>query len=204
MLIYTEEALGKLNKKELITILLSLKSKVESASNEALDQVRQLNQKFESESSVVKQANSFLSKRLVDEERQCWASAQDSRRRKCLEVVGIPDCVQNNELEDKVLTIFKKISSEVSPRDIEACHRLKKDNDRVIVKFSRRKDCEQIMSAKKDLKHLKMQEFGLPGNRSIFTNVSLCPYYRMLWSKCKRLNDLGKSVIFAASNKPYL
>ena len=67
-----------------------------------------------------------------------------------------------------------------------------KDNDRVIEKFSRRKDCEQIMSVKKDLKHLKMQEVGLPGNRSIFINTSLCPYYRMLWSKCKRLHDLGK------------
>ena len=195
MLIYTEEALGKLSKKELITILLSFESKVESASNKILDQVRQLNQKFselEFENSVVKQANSLLSKRLVDQGRQCWANVQDSRRRKCLEVVGIPERVQNNELEDKVLTIFKKISSEVSPRDIEACHRLKKVNDRVIIKSSQRKDCEQIMSVKKELKHLKMQEFGLPGNRSIFTNISLCPYYRMLWSKCKRLHDLGK------------
>ena len=69
-----------------------------------------------------------------------------------------------------------------------------KDNDRVIEKFSRRKDCEQIMSVKKDLKYLKMQEVGLPGNRSIFVNTSLflCPYYCMLWSKCKRLHDLGK------------
>ena len=41
---YTEEALDKLNKKEFITILLSLQSKVESANNEILDQVRQLNQ----------------------------------------------------------------------------------------------------------------------------------------------------------------
>ena len=184
---YTKEALDKLNKKELITILLSLQSKVESANNEIIDQVRQLNQKFsqlESEYSIVKQANSLLSKRLVE----------------CLEVVGIPDSVQNNELEDKVLTIFKKIGSEVSPRDIEACHRLKKDNDRVIVKFSRRKDCEQIMSVKKDLKHLKMQEVGLPGNRSIFINTSLCPYYRMLWSKCKRLHDLGKISNFYISS----
>ena len=91
-----------------------------------------------------------------------------------------------------MLTIFEKIGSEVSPLDIEACHCLKKDNDRVIVKFSRRKDCEQIMSVKKDLKHLKMQEVGLPGNRSIFIKTSLCPYYCMLWSKCKRLHDLGK------------
>ena len=44
MSIYTEEALDKLNKKELITILLSLQSKVESANNEIVDQVRQLNQ----------------------------------------------------------------------------------------------------------------------------------------------------------------
>ena len=59
MSIYTEEALDKLNKKELITILLSLQSKVESTNNEILDQVRQLNQKFsqlEAENSVVKQA----------------------------------------------------------------------------------------------------------------------------------------------------
>ena len=194
MSIYTEEALDKLNKKELITILLSLQSKVESANNEILDQVRQLNQKFsqlESENSILKQANSLLSKRLVDMERQCWANTQYSRR-ECLEVVGIPDSVQNNELEDKVLTIFKKIGSEVSPRDIEACHRLKKDSGRVTVKFSRRKDCEQIMSMKKDLKHLKMQEVGLASNRTIFINTSLRPYYRMLWSKCKRLHNLGK------------
>ena len=38
-MIYTEEALGKLNKKALITVLLSLQSKVESAYNEILDQV---------------------------------------------------------------------------------------------------------------------------------------------------------------------
>ena len=112
MSIYTEEALDKLNKKELITILLSLQSKVESSNNEILDQVRQLNQKFnqlESEISIVNQANSLLSKRLVNMERQCWANAQYSRR-KCLEVMGIPDSVQNSELEDKVLNIFKKIA----------------------------------------------------------------------------------------------
>ena len=184
MSIYTEEALDKLNKKELITILQSLQSKVESANNEILDQVCQLNQKFN---------------QLVDMERQCWANTQYSRR-ECLEVVGIPDSVQNNELEDKVLPIFKKIGSEVSPRDTEACHRLKKDNDRVILKFSRRKDCEQMMSVKKDLKHLKMQEVGLPGNRSIFINTSLCSCYRMLWSKCKRLHDLGKISNFYISS----
>ena len=45
-----------------------------------------------------------------------------------------------------------------------------------------------------------MQEVGLPGNRSIFTNTSLCRYYRMLWSKCKRLHDLGKISNFYISS----
>ena len=167
---------------------------MESENNKILDHVRQLNQKFsqlEAENSVVKQANSLLSKRLVDMERQGWGNAQYSRR-ECLEVVSIPDSVQNNELEDKVPTIFKKTGSEVSPRDIESCHRLIKDNDRVIVKFSRRRNCKQIIPMKKDLKHLNMQKVGLPGNRSIFVDTRLCSYYRMLWSKCKRLHDLGK------------
>ena len=64
---------------------------------------------------------------------------------------------RKDKFEDKVLTFSKNIGSELLPLDIEACHRLKKDNDRVLVKFPRRKDCEQIMSVKKDLKHRKMQ-----------------------------------------------
>ena len=45
-----------------------------------------------------------------------------------------------------------------------------------------------------------MQKVVLPGNRSIFINTSLCPYYRMLWSKCKRLHDLGKISNFYISS----
>ena len=125
-----------------------------------------LNDKFsqlESENVVVKQANSLFSKRLVDMERQCWANAQYSRR-ECIEVVGIPNSVNNNELEDKVLTVFQKIWCELSPRDLEVCHRLRKNSDRVIVNISRRKDCEQIMSVKDDLKKVIMQDIGLSGN----------------------------------------
>ena len=114
-------------------------------------------------------------------ERQCWTNVQYSRE-ECLEVVGISASAQKNELKENVPIIFKKIGSEVSPRDIEACHPLKKDNDRVIVKFS------------------KMQEVGLPVNRSIFINTCLCPYYCMLWSKCKRIHDLGKISNFHISS----
>ena len=156
-------------------MVISLQSKETEKNDLILEEICKLNDKFsqlESENVVIKKANSLLAKRLVDMERHCWANAQYSRR-DCIEVVGIPNSINNNELEDKVLTVFQKIGCELSPRDFEACHRLRKNSDRIIVKFSHRKDCEQIMSVKKILKKVKMQDIGLPGNQSIFINTSL-------------------------------
>ena len=87
-------------------------------------------------------------------------------------------------LEDKMLTVFLKIVCELSLRDLKACHRLRKNSDKVIVKTSRCKGYEQILSVEKDLKKVKMQDIGLTSSQSIFVNTSLCPYYRMLLSQC--------------------
>ena len=76
---YTEEVLDKLNKGELIGMVISLQIKETEKNGLILEEIRKLNDKFsqfESENVVIKQANSLLSKRLVDTERQCWANAQ--------------------------------------------------------------------------------------------------------------------------------
>ena len=58
------------------------------------------------------------------------------------------------------------------------------------------------MSVKRDLPKVKLEDNGLTGSNSIFVNPSLCPYYRMLWSKSKRLLDLGKiNNFFVSSGK---
>ena len=94
---------------------------------------------------------------------------------------------------------FNKFGCEILSRDIEASHRLT-NNDRIILKFLRRKDCDQVLSVKRDLRKVKLKDIGLRGNNSIFINPSLCPYYRMLWSKSKRLLDLGKINNFYVSS----
>ena len=132
-------------------MVLSLQSKETEKNDLILDEIHQLNDKFsqiESESVVIKQANSLLSKRLVVMERQCWANVQYSSR-ECIEMVRIANGVNNSQLEDKVLIVFQKIGCEISPRDLEACHRLRKNSGRVIVKFSGHEDGEQIMSVKR-------------------------------------------------------
>ena len=84
---------------------------------------------------------------------------------------------------------------------IDGCHRPGKNNDRVIVKFTRRKDSKQVFQAKKDLKYLTAYDFDLPGATKIFVNQSLCPYYRILWSKTKRLQSMGKVNSFFISGR---
>ena len=96
--------------------------------------------------------------------------------------------------EGSVWKLQVKVGCEVFSRDIEACHRLM-NNDKVIDKFLRRKDCDQVMSVKTDLRKVKLEDILLRGINCIFISLSLCPYYRMLWSKSKRLLDLGSCSI---------
>ena len=120
-------------------------------------------------------------------------------RRQCLKVAGIPESVKKNELEDKVLKILKEVGCDSPSDNIEFCHRVGRHN-KVIIKFSKRKDCQEIFSVKKDLSKLDMKEVDLPEGIQIFVNQSLCPYYKSLWLKSKKLRSLGKFHSFFISN----
>ena len=89
-------------------------------------------------------------------------------------------------MEDKVSNIFAEIGVNVNERDIQVCHRLR-EKDRTIVKFVNRKDCTNILRVKKDLKHLDPTKLAFTEGTKIFINESLCPYYRGIWNKCKKL-----------------
>ena len=185
---YTEEALDKMLKRELIPIVLSLQNKI-TEDNNAIHKFNDNFAKLQAE-LVTRRVNSELCKRIVTVECQCWANAQYSRR-ECLEVAGIPRQVDDKNLETKVLSIFQKIGCTIDPTFTDDCHRLGKNNDRVIVKFTRRKDCKQILKVKKDLRNLDMEDLDLSRGTKIYINQSLCPYYRILWSKAKRLQNIG-------------
>ena len=56
-----------------------------------------------------------------------------------------------------------------------------------------------MLSIKKNLQKLKMEDIGLTGDNIVFINHSLCPYCRVLWSKSKVL-DMGKVNRLMVSN----
>ena len=79
MATYTNESLEKINKRDMINIVLSLQSKLDEANNRVVQEVRKLSDAFlklQSELAVSQQVNSLLSNRLTNMERQCWANAQ--------------------------------------------------------------------------------------------------------------------------------
>ena len=144
---------------------------------------------MEADIAVVKTVNDRLLERVVKTERHCWENAQYSRRD--LEIVGITNSIGNSGLEETVRGVFKKIGVEIDERDVQACHRLK-EKERTIVKFVNRKDCLQIHRVKKELKSRDPTELDFPESTKIFINESLCPYYRGIWNKCKKLRAIQK------------
>ena len=106
--------------------------------------------KTESDLTISRNVNVKLMERLVVTERKCWANEQYSRR-ECLEILGIPESVSDNALEDKIQGVLRGIDAEVDTENIELCHRLKGKGSkgRVILKLSKRKDVEKIKLNKK-------------------------------------------------------
>ena len=91
---------------------------------------------LESSLLLSRNTNSLLTTKITRLECDLHRMEQYSRR-ECLEFVGIPAPVKDDELEEKMIEILDSIGVACINDDIEACHRLK--SNRTIVKFSSRK-----------------------------------------------------------------
>ena len=81
-------------------------------------------------------------------------------RRNIIVISGIPDSIDNNQLEDSVTEILTDISINVASNDIEFCHRIGKKDSRIgstktIIHFVNRKHAKQALSNKKKLSQVK-------------------------------------------------
>ena len=105
----SEAALRKITKDEVIALTLEYQAKFDntlSNINKVLSELCNDFKKIESELSVSKNVNSKLHEQVVALERQCWGNSQFSRR-ECLEIIGVPDSISNDYLEETTLKIFE-------------------------------------------------------------------------------------------------
>ena len=88
--------------------------------------------------------------------------------------MGISSSAEKENLESKVCENVNKIGVTVTENDIEACHRLR--GNKTIVKFCKRKICQNVLRKKRSLKKAKPSDVDLSGETLLFINESLCSY----------------------------
>ena len=180
-------------KSDLARLVMDYQNKFDTILNNINSELLDLKNKFtkfESDLEISRNINNKLVEQVTRLERKCLENEQYSRR-ECTEISGIPQSIQQIDLQRTLLNVFDKIDASVELQNIEACHRLKSDDNgrsnKVIVKFSKHKDMVRIMNKKKSLKNANLDGTGLPRSTSLFINPNLCSYYKYLSPKCKAL-----------------
>ena len=124
--------------------------------------------KLSSQFIFVKDLKTLLEKCVIE-----WEKSQPKALWNNVEISGIPHEILDNNLEDKVIDIWKDAGIEIGHMDSEGCHRLpiSKNNaggtERVIVKFVNRKHSEDMLRLKKIVS----------SHSKVFISNSLCSYY---------------------------
>ncbi|XP_057291154.1 uncharacterized protein LOC130613821 [Hydractinia symbiolongicarpus] len=163
--------------------------------NDIVEQLRTENKVLRDEIDAMKEKNQEKDKFMLELEKDV-INLQQYVRRNNVEICGIPNSIDQDELQDKVIEIAKAIGVEFSESDVEACHRLyarENETKKTIVRFVNKKNCDLLHANKFKLKDSnsktkkKLREIGLKGN--IFINFNLSPYMKFLWGKCKRLHS---------------
>ena len=82
-------------------------------------------------------------------------SLQQYQRCNNIEITGSPSNVSDKNLEEEVADILNEISADVSPKDIEACHRVGlsiNNSKKTIVRFINRKHAKKALISRKNLR----------------------------------------------------
>ena len=122
----TFNALKKLTKEEWSNMVIAYQNKFDNMLSNINAEPTSLTDRFtkmESQLLVTRRVNDNLVKQNRILERRCAANEQYSRR-EWLEILGIPDSIPNNNLEETVLKIFNETGVTVNSRDVEGCPRL--------------------------------------------------------------------------------
>ena len=150
---YTESSLMRLNKEDLVRMLLDYQRKFNNIFDELKNDLNELKANFcklESDLHISRNVNGKLSDKLVVLERKCHANEQYSRR-ECLEISGISAEVGDKDNEKKVLEILDTTDAPVNTNSVEECHRIpsKDSSKKVILKLSSQRDSKRVLLNKK-------------------------------------------------------
>ena len=131
--------------------------------------------------------NNALVKQEASLRRQCWTNALYSWR-ESVGIIGMSSWVAHSTLEKTVCKVLQQIWADTCEEKLKSYNRLNKKRWSDNCEIFRGKDCEHVMRVKKDLKDLNPNNLDFPEGTRLFIIDNLCPYYRVLWNKYKKLS----------------
>ena len=177
---------------EMSKLKAELVGEFRTVKDEIIDLKEVIVQNLHNECNRLNNVVSEMSLKIVDLESKCNSLEQYGRRNN-LEISGIPDSVDQTDLEDKVVEIFDKIGVDLSNDEIEACHRIGKSKDNsktTIIRLVNRKKCKSALFNRKKLRNIDTSSINLP-NAQIYINENLSPANQALAFYGRKLKRAG-------------
>ena len=182
----TEEGLTRLQQ----NITGSLKGEISNGNSSLKDEINNLKdtviKRLQEENQNLRQKYNKLEAKIVKLETEQNSLAQNGRRNNIV-ISGIPDSIDDNNLENTVISMISNTNVNIEENDIEVCHRfgkpdVKSKSKKIVVRFVNRKNCNKIFENKNKLKKLN-NELAKSSNEKhnfregtkVFVNESLTP-----------------------------
>ena len=112
---------------------------------------------------------------------------QQYQRRSNIVISGIPPSIKDENVESTVVSILNSIDVPMSPRDVQAAHRIGMDKERTIVRFVNRKDAEAAISKRSTLKVFDANSVGFDTGTKIYIEENFCPFVSKIGFMCRKL-----------------
>ena len=147
----------------LVNLEQNITNFINSVKTESKEEITNLKaviiKRLQDKNVILRDRCSKLEQKLVEFECSTNNLKQYGRRNNII-ISGIPDSVDNNQLEDSVTEILTNINVNLKSNDIEACHRIGKKDSRIgstktIIRFGNRKHTKQALYNKKKPSQVK-------------------------------------------------
>ena len=104
---------------------------------------------------------------------------------------GIPDTVEDKDVESTVSSILSHIDVTVGQHDVEVCHRIglsgKNKPKKTIIRLVNRRCVEKALINKKILDSIANAKYNIDGRTKIFINENLSPANESIVYNCRKL-----------------
>ncbi len=137
--------------------------------------------------TLVKQAKENMKKVEVAQNR--LDDLEQYGRKAMIEINGFPRKAEEDPL-GLILSLADKLKVDLKQEDVEACHRLSRnENAGIIVEFSSRVKRDEVLASRKSLRNVTLKDFGFDSNGKVYINESLTSKRKALIRELKLVKN---------------